>query len=325
MKSPTYLSTLADGLNKFVAFKHLENFKYEYGSKRLARFDRFLHQQSYMGPELSQEILSGYQASMASSGKKSRYKYMEVVRGFTLFYRQLYPESAVIVANPFKHHGPLKPYLYTSDDLASLMRAASALGPINTIRPHVFTTLIGLLYVTGMRISEALKLTIKDLHEEPFRLYISETKFGKDRLLPLRDSVVRALMAYRNTRKLFAQEEPDSPLFLNQKGTALSYDAARSIFHDLIGQCQIGSNWRGSSPRLHGLRHTFAVNTLVGFYRKGIDPATMLPFLVTYMGHRDLNSTSVYLHTTPELMDLASQRFHDYFYSDGPTEGGDNE
>ncbi len=126
-------------------------------------------------------------------------------------------------------------------------------------------------------------------------------------------------------RQHFAPEEPDAPFFLNQKGTALSYHTVYPGFRALLKKCEIGSNWKGSSPRLHGLRHTFAINCLLDCYRKGVDLYLRLPKLSTYMGHQSLAATKVYLHTTPELMELTSQRFHDYFYGVGNTGGDDGE
>ena len=95
----------------------------------------------------------------------------------------------------------------------------------------------------------------------------------------------------------------------------MSYRTAQEGFSNLLDQCRIGADWQGASPRLHGLRHTFAVNCLIEAYRQGIDPNSRLPVRLTYLGHKNLTATNVYLHTTPELMEMTSQRRHDYFFS----------
>ena len=325
MSDPIYASSLAPHMRGFVALKRAVDYKYEKGALRLHYFDRFLQERGFDCSALSGEIVTGYHEALLSTGPYARYTRMVVAVDFTRYYQRAEPRSAVIGTNPFKRPEPTLPYIYTSDDIGNLMQTATALKPVHSIKSDVFRTLIALLYVTGMRISEALHLTIKDFHHQPNRLFISKSKFDKDRWLVLRDSTVSALRSYMVVRRRFATEEPDAPFFLNQKGAALSYNTAQSCFRALLNKCLIGSNWQGASPRLHGLRHTFAVNSLLACYRQGIDPNRKLPHLMTYMGHRDLASTKTYLHTTPQLMEFASQRFHDYFYSLPSTSGADND
>ena len=325
MKSPTFISSLAPAMSDFVALKRAAGYKYEKGVQRLSRFDRYLHEQQFQESVLSKEILMGYQTALLSTGPYARYTRMVVAGAFTRYYQRVEPQSAVIAVNPFKHPKPTLPYIYTFDDINILLQTAMALKPVQSIKSHVFTTLIALLHITGMRISEALHLTLKDVHHQPNRLFISKSKFDKDRWLVLRDSTASALKSYMVVRQRFAPEEPDEPLFLNQKGAALSYNTAQSCFRELLKKCLIGTHWQGASPRLHGLRHTFATNSLLQDYRQGNDPNRKLPYLITYMGHGDLVATKTYLHTTPQLMEFASQRFHDYVYSLPPTSGADDD
>ncbi len=254
MTDPIFTSSLAPAMNDFVALKRIAGYKYESGALRLGYFDRYLHEQSFVGMVLNNEILAGYTTYLLSTGPYNRYTQMVVARDFTNDYQRIEPKSAVIEANPFKRPRPTIPYIFTTDDISDLMQAASALKPAHSIKPYTFPTLIALLYVTGMRISEALHLTIKDFYQEPNRLFISKSKFDKDRWVVLRDSTACALRAHLEVCKSFAPQVPETPIFLNQKGTALSYSTAGEVFQALLKKCQIGSNWQGASPRLHGLR-----------------------------------------------------------------------
>ena len=180
MKPVAFTSSLAPAMSNFVKLKQASGYKYEKGALRLSHFDHYLHEQSFDEPVLSKEILIGYQEALLSTGLYSRYNRMVVARNFTIYYHRVEPQSAVIESNPFKRPNSSIPYIYTRDDMSNLMAAASMLGPVHSIRSETFTTLIGLLHATGLRISEALHLTIKDLYQEPNRLFISKTKFEKD-------------------------------------------------------------------------------------------------------------------------------------------------
>ncbi len=315
MSTPFFNSNLAGPMSDFVVMKQVQGFKYEVGAMRLGLFDQFLAEQQSSSLVLTAKQLDDYQDTLAKLGEVNRFVLSVVARDFTRYYHQIVPKSSVLETIPFKRPESSKPFIFSEDEINDLMQAARQMGPVNSLRPSVYATLIGLLYTTGLRISEALSLNIGDFHELPYRLFIKDSKFGKDRWVVLKDSVAHALNSYLEVRRRFAPNEPNQSFFLNQKCGATSYPTAWKVFRGLLDQCLIGVNSQGCRPRLHSLRHTFATNCLIRWYRQGVDLNQRLPYLATYMGHRDLASTQIYLHATPQLLEIASQRFHDYFFS----------
>jgi integrase len=194
------------------------------------------------------------------------------------------------------------PHIYSPDEIGRLMLAAGRLIPRSTLRPHTYATLIGLLTATGMRVSEALNLRVGDITVEG--LLIHKTKFQKTRLVPLHDTAMAALRSYLEQR---LQMHPRGDhVFVGSKGQPLTYRAVYPVFGTLLKAAGV----RGSQkhrPRLHELRHTFAVRALeaapTGRQRAG----QHMVALATYLGHANIDATYWYLQTTAELlMDIAA-------------------
>jgi integrase/recombinase XerD len=198
------------------------------------------------------------------------------------------------------------PFIYTTGDIAALM--TQALGSIpSPLRAATYETLVGLLASTGMRVGEAIRLDHADIDWSDGVLLIRESKFGKTRLVPVHGSTLDALVAYTGHRDAL-QPRPQSPsFFVSNKGTRLCYAVVSETFRNLASAAGVGT---GSTvtPRLHDLRHSFAVRTLLGWYRAGEDVRARLPWLSTYLGHRDPRSTYWYLSAAPELLALAAGR-----------------
>jgi site-specific recombinase XerD len=209
-------------------------------------------------------------------------------------------------------HSAHQPYIYASNQLRELMVAASELAPSDSLRPHTYRTLLGLLYSTGIRIGEAMALTLQDVQPSSRRLYIAEGKFRKARWVALSESTSRALQHYIGRRLQFAPHRSDSPLLLNERRRCLCHPTVNATFKTLLQKCGIAYN-RHSGPRIHDIRHTFAVHRLLAWYREGKDVNARLPALATYMGHVNINSTRVYLQPTAELLEQVHQRFRNYY------------
>jgi integrase len=193
-----------------------------------------------------------------------------------------------------------------------LLAAAATLPPPGSLRPDTYHTLLGLLYSTGIRIGEALALNIEHFSPDEQRLYVAEGKFRKSRWIVLSDSTSRKLQLYMGRRMDRKPNTMDAPLLLNERYRRLCYPTIRPIFMNLLKEC--GIPWtRGIGPRIHDLRHTFAVHRLLAWYRDGEDINARLPFLATYMGHVDISSTQVYLQPTAELLEEVDRRFHNYY------------
>jgi integrase len=198
------------------------------------------------------------------------------------------------------------PYLYSETDIAELMKATGALRP--PLRSATYATFIGLLAVTGMRVGEALRLDRDDLDEANGLLTVRNSKFGKSREVPLHPSTVEALQTYARLRDQLFSPAAGPSFFLSMAGTRLIYNCFHFTFLRLLRSAGLQRRSPSCRPRPHDLRHTFAVRTLLGWYRAGLDVEAQMPLLSTYLGHFHPRDTYWYLSATPELLTLASQR-----------------
>jgi integrase len=198
------------------------------------------------------------------------------------------------------------PYLYSGEEVAALMASASAVR--TPFRAATYRVLIGLLAATGMRVGEAIGLDRGDLDAGQGLLTIRSGKFGKSRQLPLHPSVLQALDGYARLRDS-VHRRPAAPAFLlSTTGTRLIYKNVHFTFHKLAGQAGLRPRSAACRPRIHDLRHTFAVAMLTRWYADGGDVAARLPLLSTWLGHAVPAGTYWYLTGTPELLALAAAR-----------------
>lgn len=206
------------------------------------------------------------------------------------------------------------PYVYSTDELRRLIDATSALN-VTDIRLNVmYRTLLMLLYGAGLRVGEALSLTLRDVDLIERIITVRDTKFFKTRLVPIGPKLTDELAMYvLRRRQLPLPSGDDSPLFTTRAGRQWSYPHVIRLFQKVRRAAGIGCPLGESRPpRLHDLRHTAAVHRVVAWYRAGRDVQRLLPQLATYLGHVDLRSTQRYLQMTPELLQEANQRFAGY-------------
>jgi len=214
-----------------------------------------------------------------------------------------------------------KPYIYSADELRRLLDATDVLnvrhpksGQPASIPALTFRTLILLLYGAGLRLSEALALTVDDVDLLANLLVVRITKFFKTRLLPTGPNLSSALGLYAENRLALVDRPPSGNAFLlRRRGIAISRYAAERYFRIL--RSRLGIERRDGAyfqPRLHDFRHTFAVHRLVAWYRQGADVQLLLPKLSTYLGHISLAETQHYLTMTPDLLREAGRRFENY-------------
>lgn len=198
------------------------------------------------------------------------------------------------------------PFLFSATDISVLIDAA---GHRRWALPSVtYPTLIGLLAVTGMRIGEALRLEPEDINHIDAVIEIRQSKFGKSRLVPVRPETIAALEDYIiNRDRLLRVERATTRVFVSSRGGPLIYPVAQEVFRDLCDHNGIGAG-AARPPRIHDLRHTFAVTVLTGWYRDGENIEARLPALSTYLGHRDPRSTYWYLSAAPQLLAYAAAK-----------------
>jgi len=197
-------------------------------------------------------------------------------------------------------------HVYSRQEIATLLGAASDLGRERPLRGRTFCTLLGLLDCTGLRIGEALGLTNQDIDWSAGVLTITHAKRGHARLIPVQVSTLEALDRYRTLRDRVIGPQRTPRFFVSLRGKPLAYTSVSAVFRSLCRQL----GWiQEPIPRLHDLRHTFAVRTLLGWYRSGEAIPAKIWSLSTYLGHQHLAHTYWYLSAVPELMHLCQQRF----------------
>jgi site-specific recombinase XerD len=206
------------------------------------------------------------------------------------------------------------PYIYSHEELRRLLNAVAANdNPRCRIDPDTYRTILLLLYGAGLRISEALALTLVDVDLDAAVLCIRESKFYKSRLVPIGDDLLQILAAY-GARRRQQHAGAASPFFVSRDGNAVTRQNAEMAFCRLRVQANVvceGADAR-HQPRLHDMRHAFAVHRLISWYRDGADVQRLLPKLSTYLGHVHIAGTQRYLTLTPELLRQASLRFERY-------------
>lgn len=302
-------SSLAPALVDFVAWKQCQGYDYTDRAVRLARFDRFLCARQYPQPILTPDMAAQYIDSLSGLTPLGRYGDVSAVRTFSRYLNVHRTESHVLPAGTQRLRYRPRFYLYSPQELSRLLHAARRLPAHGFVPPATFHLLVGLLYTTGLRISEALALDLTDLHVSQTRLLVRRGKFGKDRWIALHPSSVRRLRAYLRGRS--PQPPAGQPLFQTRRGTRLSRDAAESAFRRLVQGCGIDSRPAGG-PRLHDLRHTYACDCLWLWQQQGADLNALLPVLSTALGHVDLRATQIYLHTTAAQLQQAGERFRTF-------------
>jgi integrase/recombinase XerD len=200
-------------------------------------------------------------------------------------------------------------FLYSDADVSAVMAAAKETIP-QPLRAATYYTLVGLLSAAGLRVGEAIKLDRGDIDWSEGVLHIRETKFGKSRLVPLQDSAMTALREYGTLRDQLMPSPKDPSFFVSLTARRLIYAVVCPAFRSLVDAAGVGPG-APHPPRLHELRHSFAVRTLLRWYRAGDDVQAKIPSLSTYMGHREPRHTYWYLSAAPELLALAAARRDD--------------
>lgn len=198
------------------------------------------------------------------------------------------------------------PYLYSEEQIAAVMAATASIHFPQ--RAATYRALIGLLAVTGMRIGEAIALDDTDADLDVGCLTLQGGKWNASRELPLHASTITALSEYRAVRNRYWPSPKAPALFLSMRGTRVHPGHFRETFHDLCMQAGVTARPGDRQPRIHDIRHSFAVATLVDWYRGDVDVAARLPRLSAYLGHSAPSATYWYLQATPELLALAAKR-----------------
>jgi integrase len=245
---------------------------------------------------------------------------LKLLRPFTRYLRQFEPQTAVPDESVFGPvPGRVAPHIYREEEIAELLAAAHDLPPPGGLRPATYETLFGLIATAGLRVSEALALCDADVDLKFATLTIRRTKFAKSRQLPLHPSTVAALERYRRLRTRHLRATPETPFFVGSRGRRLGLPLgerqAHRVFNDLVDRLGWVNRGAHHRPRIHDLRHSFAVRRLMLWHAQGTDIDQMMLALSTYLGHAKISNTYWYLTGVPELMALAGGKFERFAHA----------
>jgi site-specific recombinase XerD len=310
LSSPRFKSFLSSHLEAFIALKKAMGRRYTASAKELQRFDRFISTVESTPDFITRELIDLWLAGYQQLNPKTLKKRIGLVRQFCIYMVRFEQRTYVPGRGLTPCRIPeFKPYVYSSEEVRALLHAALNMpAGRDPLRPKVFYTILLILYSSGLRIGEALRLRLRDTDLQSGTLFIRETKFFKSRVVPISQSLCNTIKEYLQER-LTAAASPDSFLFLNFYARPYSPDKFAEGFHRLLEAACVPHRPTTRRPRVYDMRHTFAVTNLMRWYQKGDDLMARLPLLSTYMGHANVLSTQEYLRATPELLREASQRF----------------
>ncbi len=230
-----------------------------------------------------------------------------IVRGFARYLNTIDPLNEVPPEDLLPaHRSRITHYLYSDEEIGGLLAAARTLSP--AFRAATYATLVGLVVVTGLRIGEAIRLDRTDVDLEEGSVVVRQGKFGKTREVWLHQTTIEALRAYARSRHQKWPVARTPRFFVSARGTALESNIVHYTFRQLVRAAHLEGRGARCRPRPHDLRHSFAVRTLLAWYRAGVDVEPQLPLLSTYLGHIKPASTYWYLQAAPELLAMAGQR-----------------
>lgn len=299
------MSPLATALTEYLTIRRRLGFKLHTHGQLLSSFVAYMDEQGVT--TVTTELATAWAGQPAAAHPSRWAERLSAVRVFARHLRTVDPGTEVPPTDIFPaRRQRATPYLYSRSDIDALLAAAARL--TSEHRAATIATLIGLLAVTGMRIGEAIRLDLDDIDWSEGSLTIRKSKFGKSREVVLHSTTIEALHAYAERRQQFRPRPRTPSFFVSLIGTRLIYQNVHITFQELVEQAGIGPRPPRRRPRPHDLRHTFAVNTLLGWYRDGLDVASRMHLLSTYLGHLDPADTYWYLSATPELLGLAGER-----------------
>lgn len=303
------MKSLMDALNEYLDLRRRMGFLLVDHERSLRAFVRFLDARGALF--ITSELALEWARQPRDVTRARHARRLAMARDLARYMVATDPRTEVPPQGllPNLAHRP-PPYIYTADQIAALIRGTSTLQPCEglRIRRHTYSALFGLIAATGMRVSEALSLDCRDVDLESGVITVRESKFCKTRLLPVHSSTQARLREYALLRDERVRLAPSSSFFVSDRRARLQYVPVNYTF--LLISRRIGLRRAGDlhGPRLHDLRHTFAVTVLADCYRSGGDPMLCLPLLSAYLGHANVSNTYWYLSATPDLLGAANSR-----------------
>lgn len=298
---PRFNSPLAPVMEQFVQTKQASGYRFRDGIALLVRLDRYLCEKALTECELPRPLVHEWGAKRPNERPSTQQHRISIVRQLARFMHHLeYQAYAPDRSLGSKATSDFSPRVFTHAEVQQLLGAVDRLPSTSQapLRHLVMPEVFRLLYGCGLRLNEALRLRVADVDLDQGVLTLRDTKFGKDRLVPPDVAVVQRL---RKFSAQFGTRAANAYFFPTLHGGPWAGGTVYTLFRKLLHQCGIPHAGRGKGPRVHDLRHTMAVHTLLRWYRQGADLDAKLPILSTYLGHQSLVGTQRYLHLTAEL------------------------
>jgi integrase/recombinase XerD len=304
------MSTLWAELDRYLSIRRALGYNLSTSERVLRRFVAFAESEG--AEHVGTALFLRWQESFAGANRCTWSRRLGMVRIFAQWLQSIDPKHQVPPQGLLSvRYVRSRPYIYTEDEIRRIVQAATQLPSSNGLRPLTMSKLFGLIAVTGLRISEALSLNSEDVDLRHGVITLRNGKLGKQRLLPVSASTAFHLRSYAAERDRLLGKCPDA-FFVSDHGARVTDCSARYSFAMVCQSIGLRAaqryNHHGRSPRIHDLRHTFAVRTLLNWYREGKDPAREMIKLIAYLGHVKLAHTYWYFEAVPELLDLARRR-----------------
>ncbi|HOD79680.1 MAG: Tyrosine recombinase XerD [Deltaproteobacteria bacterium ADurb.Bin026] len=298
----TYTSVFADIIKGFVLERQALGYKYQKQAASLKRFDKFCIERGHCQLCLSRELAMEWAEKRLFESDDAKNRRIRLVRMLARYmvrlgyYAYIYPNHVGL-----SHSNNYQPYLFTEAELAGFLGRVDRCLPVKSspYRHLILPVLYRMLYGCGLRVSEALNLTVGDVNTEEGILTIRNGKFHKDRIVPMSPSLAEKCRIYMEA--MHPVRQPEHVFFPSTHGGQYSEKRIYDYFRRFLWEAGVSHGGRGKGPRLHDLRHTFAVHCLKSWVRSGTDLTVALPYLSTYLGHTGLKGTQHYLRLTAEL------------------------
>lgn len=299
------MNGLSTHLADYIKLRRSLGFAFKEGDWLLPSFVAYLERHG--ARRVSTEHALAWATSPSGILPVTKRQRLGVVRGFAEYLRNFDAATEVPPADLLPAaYTRVTPYLYSDEDIRRLMAAARSLRP--AVRALTYQTLIGLLAVTGIRLGEAIGLDQVDVDYSRSLLVVRHSKAGNTREVPVHESTLAALSAYSTRRDRHFGDRPSDSLFVSTIGTRLYPNCVQKTYRALVARAGLARRGERCRPRVHDLRHSFAVRTLIGWYREGVDVDARMPLLSRVLGHSNPANTYWYLQAAPELLTLVAGR-----------------
>jgi integrase len=305
------MNRLLKELNEYLALRRGLGFKLRDHERALRKFVRF--QQAQSAEFVTTDLALEWAQQPQHASQAHRAHRLGMVRDFARYLSASDPRTEIPPQDLLPGRTRrVQPYIYSDDQILRLVQEAARLEPRDGLRPRTYGTLFGLLAVTGMRVGELIALKDHDVDLRQGLLTVRQSKFNKTRILPVHRSTQETLRAYARDRDKLVGVRATDRFFVSNCGTGLNHSIVRHAFIHVSRHVGLRTHADRHGPRIHDLRHTFAVRTLTDWHRAGIDPEQKLPLLSAYLGHAKVSDTYWYLTAVPELLGAVNTRLEHF-------------